>query len=132
MKPLTPWPRYFDIMAVLSVTTERLVSPNGMDDMYDILNFMTQDELLYRHQLPRACRMAAWEILKQHPPLVHVTDMVHRVCDRDQDLPDWLMSLRQRIIAHFEGEDKIILEPMKEWEHKNMILEACEMMGGNG
>jgi len=102
-----------------------------MDDMYDILNFMTQDEL-WTHQLPRACRAVRPVILGRHPDLVFLELTVHKVCDRDQDLPDWLGKLRRSIIENRKGEDKVILEPMEKgtWEHKNTLVEACEMMGG--
>lgn len=45
--------RKFHISDVLSVTTGRLVSTRHMDGIYDILNFLTGDNL-FTHQLPRA------------------------------------------------------------------------------
>ena len=45
--------KLFHISDVLSVTTGRLVSSRHMDGIYDILNFMTGDNL-FTHQLPRA------------------------------------------------------------------------------
>jgi len=50
----------FHISDVLSVTTGRLVSSRHMDGIYDILNFLTADNL-YTHQLPRAmCESEPW------------------------------------------------------------------------
>jgi len=45
----------FHISDILSITTGGLVSDRHMDGVYDILNFLTGDELL-THQLPRAMR----------------------------------------------------------------------------
>lgn len=53
---------------VLSVTTGRLLSPRGMDGVYDILNFMTGDNL-FTHQLPRAVDECKPHLLRQHPEL---------------------------------------------------------------
>ena len=45
--------KLFHISDILSVTTGYLVSNRHMDGVYDILNFLTKDEL-FTHQLPRA------------------------------------------------------------------------------
>lgn len=60
--------RGFHLGDILSVTTERLVSPRGIDGVYDILNWMTGDSL-FTHQLPRACRECQEPLLAQHPDL---------------------------------------------------------------
>ena len=56
--------RDFHIGDILSVTTGRLVSPRRMDGVYDILNFMTGDNL-FTHQLPRAARECAGPLAAQ-------------------------------------------------------------------
>lgn len=65
--------RDFHIGDVLSVTGERLVSPRAIAGVYDILNFMTGDNL-YTHQLPRACRECRPHLLAQHPFLAGIDD----------------------------------------------------------
>lgn len=60
--------RDFDLGDILSVTTGRLVSPRHMTGVYDILNFMTGDNL-FTHQLPRASRECEPVLLLQHPQL---------------------------------------------------------------
>lgn len=47
--------KQFHISDVLSITTRRLVSSRHMDGIYEILNFLTGDNL-FTHQLPRAMR----------------------------------------------------------------------------
>lgn len=63
--------RDFDLGDILTVTTGCLLSPRHMDGVYDILNFMTGDNL-FTHQLPRASRECAPVLLLQHPQLAAV------------------------------------------------------------
>lgn len=61
----------FHLGDILSVTTDRLVSPNHIGGVYDVLNWMTGDNL-YTHQLPRASDECVPELLRQHPDLAAV------------------------------------------------------------
>jgi hypothetical protein len=63
--------RDFDLGDILSVTHDRLVSPRHIEGVYDILNFMTGDNL-YTHQLPRAGRECKPVLLLQHPVLKEI------------------------------------------------------------
>jgi hypothetical protein len=63
--------RSFHLGDVLSITTGLLVSPRGVDALYDVLNFMTSDDLM-THQLPRAIDEASPDMLRQHPDLADV------------------------------------------------------------
>lgn len=63
--------KQFHLGDVLSVTTGRLLSPRLMDGIYDILNFMTDDNL-FTHQLPRARQECAPILLQQHPQLANI------------------------------------------------------------
>lgn len=64
----------FSLRAILSVTTERLLTKpkgerdNGIGDLYEILNHITGDNL-FTHVLPRAGRFAKPLIYGQHPEL---------------------------------------------------------------
>jgi hypothetical protein len=62
----------FHLGDVLTITTGRLVSPRHMEGVYDILNWMTGDNL-FTHQLPRASDECAGPLLAQHPDLAAVT-----------------------------------------------------------
>lgn len=59
----------FHISDVLSVTTGRLVSSRHMDGIYEILNFLTGDNL-FTHQLPRAMRECEPWLETQFPQLM--------------------------------------------------------------
>lgn len=63
--------RTFHVGDVLSITTGFLVSPRHMDGIYDLLDYMTGDNL-FTHQLPRASTECAPALLKQHPQLAGV------------------------------------------------------------
>ena len=60
--------KLFHLGDVLSVTHERLVSPRHIEGVYDILGWMTGDQL-YTHQLPRAGRTCKPALLAQFPEL---------------------------------------------------------------
>lgn len=61
----------FHLGDVLSITTEKLLSPRHIEGVYDVLNHMT-GERLFTHQLPRARMAMLPEILRQHPQLSEV------------------------------------------------------------
>lgn len=58
----------FHLSDVLTITTGRLVSTRHMDGVYEILNWMTADEL-FTHQLPRASRECAPVLCALYPSL---------------------------------------------------------------
>jgi hypothetical protein len=60
--------KMFHISDVLSITTGYLVSTRHMDGVYDILNFMTNDNL-FTHQLPRASDECKPYLREQFPQL---------------------------------------------------------------
>jgi len=60
--------RTFHLGDILSITTSRLVSPRHIEGVYDILDFMTGEDLM-THQLPRAARECEGPLLAQHPDL---------------------------------------------------------------
>jgi hypothetical protein len=61
----------FHLGDILSVTTGHLVSPSHMDGIYDVLNWMTGDDLM-THQLPRAADECEGALLAQHPDLAGI------------------------------------------------------------
>ena len=113
--------KQFHLGDVLSVTTGVLMSPNHMGGVYDILNYMTGDDL-YTHQIPRACREVAPVILAQHPSLasVHLNGMP------PQDVAPTLARL---VAEHGEWWP---LEPMTDYTPKHPLVEAVELMDRGG
>lgn len=58
----------FHISDILSITTGRLVSTRGMQGIYDILNYLTGDNL-FTHQLPRASEECEPYLKRNYPKL---------------------------------------------------------------
>lgn len=63
--------RTFHLSDILSITTGRMVSTRHMEGIYDILNFMTHDNLS-THQLGRASNECKPALLAQHPQLAAI------------------------------------------------------------
>jgi len=61
----------FHIGDILSVLTDRLVSPDHIGGVYNILNWMTGDSLM-THQLPRVSDECRPSLCDQHPDLAAV------------------------------------------------------------
>jgi hypothetical protein len=65
----------FALADVLSITTRRLVTSRHMEAVYDILNWMTDDNL-FTHQLPRAARECGPWLLRWFPELATATEQL--------------------------------------------------------
>lgn len=108
--------RTFHLGDVLSVTTGKLVSTRHIGGVYDILGFMTGEQL-YTHQLPRACREAAPEILRQHPELADI--------DPPTLTPEtWRGWLDEMIVRYGETRE---LTPLIDHEPVDPMLELASM-----
>lgn len=70
----------FHISDILSVTTGRLVSNRHMGGIYDLLNFLTGDEL-FTHQLPRASRECEPWLRSQFPYLFPDNPAIKKAID---------------------------------------------------
>jgi hypothetical protein len=111
----------FDLGDVLSISDGRLVSPRHMEGVYDILNFMTGDNL-FTHQLPRALRVCQPALLWQHPQLANV--------DRETELtPEtflpWL-AVQKRIYGETLPVQTLAAQ---KWVHVDPVLEAEAIIG---
>jgi hypothetical protein len=62
----------FHIGDILSITTGKLVSPNHIDGIYKILDFMTGDQL-FTHQLPKASEECKPFLVAQMPWLAEIS-----------------------------------------------------------
>lgn len=76
--------KLFHISDVLTVTTGRLVSSRHMDGVYDILNFLTSDNL-FTHQLGRAMDECKPWLQSTFPQLMKDAEgMPDRLADLDR------------------------------------------------
>ena len=76
----------FPLRVVLTVSTGRLLTKptdfgNGIKDVYDILNWMTRDDL-YTHQIPRAMGECRPWLLRWFPELSKVDALDMECLDR--------------------------------------------------
>jgi len=85
--------RTFHIGTILAITTGKLVSPDGMDGIYGICDWMTGDTL-YTHQLIRAADECAPSLREQFPDLAGIT--VPESVTSKEALLDWLTELAAR------------------------------------
>ena len=112
----------FHLGDVLSITTERLVSPRHIDGVYDILGWMT-GESLFTHQLPRACRECRSPLLAQHPDLAAIAppeDFGGGSKDSAKDaVACWLAEQvavygETREVAPLAPQDHTVIDPLEE------------------
>lgn len=123
----------FHIGDILSITTGRLVSPRHMEGVYEILNYMTGDNL-FTHQLPRASNECKPHLLRQHPKLADA-DVSPLDKLADDTAPDARRSLidgwmRMQVAAFGET---LLVEPIPQDDHerKNPWDELVEMRGSD-
>jgi hypothetical protein len=83
----------FHLGDILSITTGRLVSPRHIGGVYDILNWMTGEEL-FTHQLPRVSKEAVPILERLYPWLPMIDDAFE--CD------DWEAWLAEQVAKYGE------------------------------
>lgn len=72
--------RMFSLGAILSITDGHLLAPNRMDDVYEIINFMTGDSITTIGLLS-ACGPCKAALLEQHPQLAEIESSDGRIED---------------------------------------------------
>jgi len=112
--------KQFHLGDVLSITTDRLVSPTGIDGVYEILDFMSGD-CNFTHQLPRVADECKPYLLNQFPQLRDVD--VSTV--NNGNWTEWLNAQVEKYGKMFDVEaismdDHTIRDPLEE---------LCEMVG---
>lgn len=131
----------FHLGDVLSITTGRLVSPRHMDGVYEILNFMTGEDL-FTHQLPRASDECKPFLIEQFPQLATpemdfaVAELVEMLktpsgkAESNKLILGWLSKLTSGKYG-VRCEEKYNVKPLPKNAHevKDPIAEAVEMMG---
>jgi hypothetical protein len=117
--------RTFDIGDVLSVTTGKLVTRRHIDGIYDILGYMT-GENLFTHQLPRALNMCQPALLAQHPELagVDLPDEIAEAVD-PEGIFQWVDGQAER----FGRELPVTPLAKADRAPQDPIEELCDMVG---
>jgi hypothetical protein len=114
----------FDIGDILTVMTGSLVSPDGVDGIYKILNHLTGEDLM-THQLPRASREAEQILRERYPDLAAVeipawgfgpTDTADQ---RRATVMTWLDTIaethgRTRAVLPLSAADHTVIDPIAE------------------
>lgn len=113
--------RQFDLGDVLTITDGCLLSPRHMHGVYDILNFMTGDDI-YTHQIPRAMRACRIALLAKYPDLANV-DRSTKITP--ETLIPWL-NIQKRIYG-----ETLSVEPLapQSWITVDPMLEAQALVG---
>ena len=118
----------FHLGDVLSVTSDRLVSPRGMEGFVDILEFLTGVPL-WTHQLPRAGEICKPWLLKCFPQFVcdNGEDLDERLqCQGDNDkiVGIWLMEKVGKYGAQFQ----VFPLPRGVYKSKHSVDELLEVI----
>ena len=111
--------RKFHLGDILSIVPGYLVSPRLIDGVYDILNFMTGDNL-FTHQLPRAARECEAHLLAQFPFLseINVSNLT------EINWSDWLADQVKKYGEFHE------VSPIPKEDHRICGQEAPEFIRG--
>lgn len=134
----------FSVEAVLTVAHDRFVCE--MDQVYEILNYMTGDNL-FTHQLPRAMRECKPWLLRQHPkldaPEISVTAMGLLISmlengDPDNGHAEWSKDGARKLVLGWLSKyvypvlgRALSIEPIPKDDHDiiDPITEAVNMVG---
>lgn len=110
--------RTFHIGDILSVIHDRLVSPTRMDGLYQLLDWMTGDNL-YTHQMPRASGECVPALRAQHPDLAAVVIPVG--LEGEEPVMAWLAEQ----VAIFGETRQVAPLPAADHTHINPIAELA-------
>lgn len=115
--------KQYHLSDVLTITTGLLVSERHVDAIYDILGWMTGEQL-YTHQLPRAWRECA-PVLCAHFPSLPVESDITVDLRIDEVRAAWLAEQVARFGEHLE----VPRLPAREPQYDTPIADAIEMVG---
>lgn len=115
-------PKEFPLDEVLTVTTGCLVARRHMDAVYEILNYLTGDNLS-THQLPRAAEHCASALKEQHPDLF---DLDVPEFNGDKNVIEWWLIEQEKLFGTHRT-----LVPISDWRSRNPIEELCDTIGSD-
>lgn len=124
----------FHLGDVLTVTTGCLVSPRHMGGVYDVLNWMTGDNL-FTHQLPRAMDECEPHLKAQHPDLAAIEVPAFDGDDRDvlkAQVDAWLAVQVARFgeyrdVAPLGVGEHTVIDPMAELAMNHPHMKVIEV-----
>ena len=119
-------------LAVVSVTTGRLLTRpkegekgNGIEQMYELLGWMTEDSP-FTHQLPRFAEECKPWLLRWFPELQEITDQIELKCDAG-----CVQEAQNAIISRFGPTMEIGRIPRDDHEIKDPYDELVIMRGSD-
>jgi hypothetical protein len=121
--------RDFHIGDILSITNGKLVSPRHVDGVYDILGWMTGEDLM-NHQLPRASRECEDNLRAQHPDLAAID--VPKLSSKDEVFA-WLDKAtaqygETRPVAKLDPADHTPIDPLAEIQMMRPGMKVVTML----
>jgi hypothetical protein len=116
--------KQFHLSDIISCTTGHLISTRHIDGVYDLLGYMTGISLT-THEIPRANRACALELLIQHPRLREVTPPKGLTSDQQ-----WL-GWRDELVAQYGEYLDVEPLPAGVYEVQDPIAELIRMRGGS-
>ena len=125
----TAW-KQFHIGDILTVTTGVMVTPNGVDGIYEILDWMT-DEQLFTHQLSRASKQCEPILKDLYPGLaeVKIPDATNVPECNGMQAEFWQKWLAEQVLQFGE---QLPVPKLINHEAVNPISELQEMIEKNG
>lgn len=111
----------FHLGDLLSITDGKLVSPNHIHGVYDVVDFVTGENHM-THQLPRAAEVVKPWLLEQYPWLADVT--VPAGLNSKTKVYGWLNTITPTLGEYHEVESM----PFGMYVGREPIAEAREML----
>lgn len=129
----------YHISDILTITDGRLIAVRGMEAVYDILDFMTDDSLM-THQLGRASKECAPWLLKRYPILgtpefIFEIDCLVEMMKTEsgkKDTKSLTTGWASKVALKFGIETELDVYPIPPggYKKKEPISELAEMLGG--
>lgn len=126
----------FHLGDILTITTERLLAPSGMEGVYKILSYMTRDSI-FTHQIPRVSAQCRPFLCAQFPQLsgpamdssisALVAGLEDKPSNAKQICEEWLAAE-----AAFYGEwHEVERSPADDYTPIDPMTEAVQMFGAD-
>jgi hypothetical protein len=122
--PIADDGQLFHLGDILSVMSGRLLTPNGLDGVQQLLSYLTGDDI-FTHQIPRALTACGPVLRKRYPGLaaIPIPDPGEFATQNDLDL--WLAG---EAAAH--GGYTHLVRPLAPgiWQSRNPVEELADVM----